>query len=186
MSGYHTQSDSLSSDRETMSWQKEDDVIYIETPGYKRSMSPETSPKLFPIFKKAKPEPKPKQESKMTPSLWQAQNGLYRDAVLKDGEKHVSIVYDYPRVRTDRNHLVAKDALFFVKVKAGWKIAGIVYQVVSTGTHPGTDQRYAELILTRMDNDRVFQNKNVAIQELGFKPIDENERMHGLIPLYKK
>jgi len=103
----------------------------------------------------------------MTPSLWQANQGLYRDSVLKHDDKFLRMVYDYPMKRTDRNHLVTKGALFFIKIRAGWKLAGIVLEVVSTGTHPGTTQKYAELSITRIDSEEVFVNKATAIQELG-------------------
>ena len=145
-----------------------------------------------PPIKKASPaKPAPKSTSRqtspkvITPSLWQAGNGQYRDQMLNRYDEHIDLVYDFPKKRTDRNHLVTKKALFFVKTKIGWVLLGFVSEVLATGVYPDTGRKFAHLKIKKVKNTIAFANKNVAIKELGFNEITDNERMHGLIPLYK-
>ena len=135
------------------------------------------------------PAPQPPKKLKMTASLWQAGNGQYKDAFLKRDGKYIHTIYDFPKKRTDRNHLVAKDALLFAKAKnkkkSVWILVGVVSEVLATGIYPGTEQKFAELKITMLPNRVPFDNKNAALEALGFNEITDNERMHGLIPLYK-
>jgi len=140
-----------------------------------------------------------KSTNQMFSSLWQAENGQYQDAILNRDGKYNEVVYDFPKKRTDRNHLVNKDALYFVKTKiptatqkpgemklrSGWVFVGIVSEVIATGIYPGTEQKFAQLKIRKMPNTYAFKNKNVALKELGFNELGDNERMHGLIPIYK-
>ena len=135
-------------------------------------------------------EPPVVQARPMVPSLWQAGNGLYKDMSLENYEDTFTMVYDYPRKRTDRNHLVRKGAMMFIKSKTkskkGWRLAGRVMKVVSVGYYPeNPQQKYAELLIQKMLSTP-YSNKNEVIGRLGFRPLSDNERMHGLIPLYLK
>jgi hypothetical protein len=125
----------------------------------------------------------------MVPSLWSNKdNGVYQDTFLNNDSGHV--VYDYPKVMTDRNHLVRKGAMYFTKTKIGWRYIGIVREVVSTGVYEkNKGQKWAELLLDKETPRQIsigYKTKNHAIENLGFKAISDNERMHGLIPLYRK
>lgn len=136
------------------------------------------------------PTPQPPRKLKMTSSLWQAENGQYKDAILTSNSKYMHITYDFPKKRTDRNHHVTKGALFFFKTKIGWVFVGVVSKVLATGVHPGTEQKFAELKIIKenrslvYDKKDAFPNKNAMLKELGFNEISDIERMHGLIPLY--
>ncbi len=141
-----------------------------------------------PIKTHSSSAPKPPRQTSpkvMTPSLWQAGNGQYRDQMLNRDDEYIDLVYDFPKKRTDRNHLVTKKALFFVKTKIGWVLTGFVSKVLATGVYPDTGRKFAHLKIKKVKNTIAFANKNVAIKELGFNEITDNERMHGLIPLYK-
>lgn len=80
--------------------------------------------------------------------------------------------------------------MLFMRTKIGWRIAGKVSKVKSVGYYPNIpDQKYAELLVKKMSHQCYsigFNNKNSVIDYLGFRPLNENERMHGLIPLYRK
>jgi hypothetical protein len=131
------------------------------------------------------PTPQPPKKKVMTPSLWQAGNGEYKDTILNNIGDYIHVIYDFPKKRTDRNHLVTKGALLFVKTKIGWVLPGFVSKVVATGVYPGTEQKFAELKIKKVENTFAFANKNAALKALGFNELTDNERMHGLIPLYK-
>jgi hypothetical protein len=137
--------------------------------------------------------------SNMTPSLWQAGNGMYKDKYITDDDETFTIVYDYPRKRTDRNHLVMEGALMFLKKKskskagiekskAGWCLAGKVEKVLDSKYYPHDQEQKWALLLIRKEAElrEPCKNKNDAIAPLGFRPLSDFERMHGLIPLYKK
>ncbi len=137
--------------------------------------------------------------SNMTPSLWQAGNGMYRDKYIADDDETFTIVYDYPRKRTDRNHLVMEGALVFLKKKskskagiekskAGWCLAGKVEKVLDSKYYPYDQEQKWALLLIRKEAElrEPCKNKNDAIAPLGFRPLSDFERMHGLIPLYYK
>jgi hypothetical protein len=141
-----------------------------------------------PPMKKAspvKPTVPPKPARPMTPSLWQAGNGQYRDQMLNRDDEYIYLVYDFPKKRTDRNHLVTKGALLFVKTKIGWVLPGFVSKVLATGVYPDTGRKFAHLKIKKVENTFAFANKNAALKALGFNELTDNERMHGLIPLYK-
>ncbi len=139
-----------------------------------------------PPIKKASPaKPHPKPPRPMTPSLWQAGNGQYKDQILNRDDEYIYLVYDFPKKRTDRNHLVTKGALLFVKTKIGWVLPGFVSKVIATGVYPDTGRKFAHLKIKKVENTFAFANKNAALKALGFNEITDNERMHGLIPLYK-
>ena len=141
----------------------------------------EVEPAIKPI---PTPQAPPPRTRHMTPSLWQAGNGQYRDAIVDKTDDYITVVYDFPKKRTDRNHLVTKGALLFVKTKIGWVLPGFVSKVMATGIYPGTEQKFAELKIKKVENTYAFANKNAAIKALGFNELKDNERMHGLIPLY--
>lgn len=127
--------------------------------------------------------------SRMVPSLWHAGNGQYKDAVLEKDDDKFSLLYDFPKKRTDRNHLVRAGAMMFMKTKIGWRFAGVVQQVVSTGYYEGTDQKYSELLVKKSEKKDLelgFNTKNTAIDYYGFKPLGEGENIYGLIPLYRR
>ena len=99
------------------------------------------------------------------------------------------MVYDFPQKRTDRNHLVKSGALLFMKSKIGWRIAGVVHRVQSMGLYPESQQKFAQLLVRKMEPEFYsigFATKNAAVEYLGFKSLSENERMFGLIPLYRQ
>lgn len=121
-------------------------------------------------------------EPKMTPSLWQSRDRNYTDKILKKNNKYMYVNYDFPKKRTARNHLVTRGALFFLKTKSGWVLAGVVSKVISIGP----DQKFANIRVKRIHNNLVFRNKNEALLTLGFEDINDTERMNGLIPLYRK
>ena len=56
---------------------------------------------------------------------------------------------------------------------------------MATGIYPGTEQKFAQLKIKKVQNTFAFSNKNAALKALGFNELTDNERMHGLIPLYK-
>ena len=123
-----------------------------------------------------------------TPSLWHSDGTKYNDQILIRDGKCFTILYDYPKKMTDRNHLVTKGALYFMKHKFKdgfkWVFMGVVVEVIAKGVYPDTGCKFAALRVKKFYNEEKFSNKNEAIAFWGFRPVGDNERTHGLIPLF--
>jgi len=122
-----------------------------------------------------------------TPSLWHSDGTKYNDKIIDTKDTHLTIVYDYPKKMTDRNHMVKPGALYFYKSKKGWRLIGVISEILGKGVHD-TGCKFAAIRVETCEtylNTEPFSNKNEAIASCGFRPVSDNERMHGLIPLFR-
>jgi hypothetical protein len=113
-------------------------------------------------------------------SLWSNRIRNYNDY-----QSHINkdqFYYDKPAKHRYRDHLIKKYALLFVKTRKGWRFIGHVTRVEEVDD---TDKQL-RLTVDRWGPARYYPNKNEILEAMGFEPISDYERMHGLIPLTLK
>jgi hypothetical protein len=86
-------------------------------------------------------------------------------------------VFCKPNKRRDRDHLIRIRALYCLKTKKGWRFIGHLTQ-----THEIGDNQVC-VTVNRWGPERYYPNKNALLEAMGFNPISDYERMHGLTPV---